>query len=91
MTVEQRFWLPLQDTGNVSLSSTLVSSTFPRLRMLPWYRSLLAFATRLETTCIGKVELRIQIGDMPVLAKQHAGNNMCWMLAVCAKQSYHSG
>ncbi len=90
MTVAQRFRLPLQDTGNVSLSSTLVSSTFPRLRMLPWYRSLLAFATRLETTCIDKVELGIQIGDMPVLTKQHAGN-MCCMLAVCAKQPYHSG
>lgn len=31
--------------------STLLSSTFPRFRMLPWYRSLLAFATRLEVTC----------------------------------------
>jgi hypothetical protein len=32
--------------------STLLSSTFPRFRMLPWYRSLLAFATRLEVTCM---------------------------------------
>lgn len=35
-------------------ADTLLSSTFPRFRMFPWYRSLFALATRLEVTCSSK-------------------------------------